>query len=172
MKDGYIVQEGTAEEILTNPANEYVARFIENVNISKVITAESIMRKPEEVAILDHDGPRTALRKMTKAGISKIFVVKRNWELEGIVTAKDAVNAVEKNEKDISGILQRDIASVSTDTTASELFPLLAEINYPVAVTDDRKSLLGIVVKSSLLSRLAEGVQGNEFVEDSDRKNN
>ena len=35
MKDGEIVQAGTSEEILTEPANEYVERFVENVDRSK-----------------------------------------------------------------------------------------------------------------------------------------
>lgn len=43
MKDGEIVQVGTSEEILTEPANDYVARFVENVDRSKIITAGSIM---------------------------------------------------------------------------------------------------------------------------------
>ncbi|MCP4669504.1 MAG: ATP-binding cassette domain-containing protein, partial [Deltaproteobacteria bacterium] len=47
MKDGMIVQVGTAEEILTNPANEYVAKFVEDVDMSKILTAEKIMKKSE-----------------------------------------------------------------------------------------------------------------------------
>jgi glycine betaine/proline transport system ATP-binding protein len=76
MKDGVIVQVGTAEEILTNPANNYVAKFVEDVDMSKVITAETIMKKSEAIAYYKTDGPKAALRKMKKAGISKIFVRK------------------------------------------------------------------------------------------------
>ena len=36
MKDGEVVQVGTSEEILTEPANDYVARFVENVDRSKI----------------------------------------------------------------------------------------------------------------------------------------
>ena len=43
MKDGEIVQIGTSEEILTEPANAYVERFVENVDRSKIITASSVM---------------------------------------------------------------------------------------------------------------------------------
>ncbi|MCP6368329.1 glycine betaine/L-proline ABC transporter ATP-binding protein, partial [Klebsiella pneumoniae] len=39
MKDGEVVQVGTGEEILTNPANDYVERFVESVDRSKVLTA-------------------------------------------------------------------------------------------------------------------------------------
>src|SRR5690606_27108826 len=43
MKDGVIMQVGTGEEILTNPANDYVRDFVEEVDRSKVLTAENIM---------------------------------------------------------------------------------------------------------------------------------
>jgi glycine betaine/proline transport system ATP-binding protein len=55
MKDGLIVQIGTPE-ILTTPANEYVKKFVENVNFTKVLTAGSIMKRPEEL-VLGKGGP-------------------------------------------------------------------------------------------------------------------
>lgn len=39
MKDGEIVQVGTSEQILTSPANEYVKRFVENVDRTRIVTA-------------------------------------------------------------------------------------------------------------------------------------
>jgi glycine betaine/proline transport system ATP-binding protein len=50
MHDGRIVQIGTAEDILTQPANDYVARFVQDVNRSRVLTARSIMEKPSNGA--------------------------------------------------------------------------------------------------------------------------
>src|SRR5690606_24656414 len=46
MKDGEIMQIGTGEEILTNPANDYVEKFVEDVDRSRVLTAENIMDRP------------------------------------------------------------------------------------------------------------------------------
>ena len=43
MKDGIIEQIGTPEEILTNPASEYVEAFVEKVDRKTIITAESLM---------------------------------------------------------------------------------------------------------------------------------
>lgn len=51
MKDGNIVQIGTPEEILMNPSNEYVERFVEDVDLSKVLTAGHIMKRAETVQI-------------------------------------------------------------------------------------------------------------------------
>ena len=56
MKDGEIVQIGTPEEILMSPSNEYVERFVEDVDLSKVLTAGHIMKKADTVQI--DRGPR------------------------------------------------------------------------------------------------------------------
>ena len=67
MRDGEIVQIGTPEEILTNPANDYVEKFVEDVDRSKVLTAGHIMKRPETVNI-DRHGPRVALERMRAEG--------------------------------------------------------------------------------------------------------
>ena len=62
MKDGEIVQLGLPEEILTNPATEYVKRFVADVDSAKVRLAESVMVAPKEVAY-ESEGPRVVLRR-------------------------------------------------------------------------------------------------------------
>jgi glycine betaine/proline transport system ATP-binding protein len=158
MKDGYVVQQGTAEEILTNPANDYVARFVEDVDMTKIITAESVMLKPAAVAGFKSDGPKAVLHKMRKAGISSIFV-RRDGKLVGMVTADAASEALKRGEKTLENIVTEDFQRVSPDTQAIELFPILAETSYPVAVVSEEDRLLGVVIKGSLLAGIVEGIQ-------------
>ena len=158
MKDGVIVQTGTAEEILTNPANDYVARFVEDVDMSKVITAETIMKKSEAIAHYKTDGPKAALRKMKKVGISKIFV-RRDHKVVGIVTADAAAAAVKRGDSTLERIMDTDIQVVGPGTPAIELFPLLANDKYPLAVTNENGGLIGVILKGLLLAALAEGTQ-------------
>ncbi len=160
MKDGYIVQEGTAEEILTNPATSYVEKFVEDVDISKVITAETVMKNPGETASYAHDGPKAALWKMKQAGISSIFV-QHKGRLKGIVSADDAASALKNGDKDLTNIVQPDIQKIPPDTPANDLFPLLVNNSCPLAVVDDEDHLLGVIVKGALLAVLSEGVQNN-----------
>nr|WSW70225.1 glycine betaine/L-proline ABC transporter ATP-binding protein [Streptomyces sp. NBC_00995] len=49
MRDGEIVQLGTAEDILVTPANDYVASFTQDVDRSRVLTAGAIMAEPHTV---------------------------------------------------------------------------------------------------------------------------
>jgi len=155
MKDGFLVQEGTAEDILTNPANEYVARFVEGVDMSKVVTAETVMKNYEAIAYLKTDGPKAALRKMQKAGFSSIFVCS-SGKLKGIVTARSCRAAADRGVKTLESILDTNIQMVAPDTPANDLFPLLADGPYPVAVVSEDGHLKGVIVAGSLLAKLSE----------------
>lgn len=156
MKDGLVVQIGTPEEVLTVPATPYVKKFVEGVNKSAVLTSRTVMVRPHEVAFLK-DGPRTALHKMRKMGISSIFVVKPDFTFQGLLKAKDASGAVEKGEKRISKILNTEIHTVTTKTPVSDLIPLLSSELQSVAVLDEDEKLVGYVNQGSLLGGLAEG---------------
>ncbi len=156
MKDGSIVQIGTPEQILTEPATEYVSRFVENVDITKVLTAESVMKRVEAVAFERTDGPRASLRKMRNVGISTLFVINKEHKLKGIISVEDAVQAAENGEKDLSGIVKTDIISTTPDTPATELIQMIHDLPYPLAVVDETKRLLGVIVRGSLLGAIAE----------------
>jgi glycine betaine/proline transport system ATP-binding protein len=159
MKDGVIVQQGTAEDILTNPADEYVASFVEDVDMTKVLTAESVMKKSGVMAYLKTDGPRAALRKMQQAGISSIFV-REKGKCVGIVTAKNCKKAADSGEKTLHAILEKTIHKVAPDVPANTLFSMLGDENqHPVAVVDENDHLLGVIVVGLLMSRLAETMQ-------------
>lgn len=77
MKDGQIMQIGTGEEILTNPANDYVREFVEDVDRSKVLTAQNIM-VPAITTNLDIDGPNVALQRMRSEEVSMLVAINKN----------------------------------------------------------------------------------------------
>lgn len=161
MKDGAVVQIGTGEEILTAPATEYVAKFVEEVDITKVLTAESVMKKTEAVANLKTDGPRAALRKMRKNAISSLFVVDEDHKLVGVVAADEAARLAKTESRDLREVMNVDYKTVTAETPATELFPLLQDIPYPLAVVDDNNRLLGVIIRGQLIAAVAER-GGNE----------
>lgn len=153
MKDGAIVQIGTPEDILTMPESRYVERFVEDVNLAKVLTAKTVMHKATTV-VFPKDGPKTALHKMKETGISNILVVDREQRLIGRVTADDALRVSKTGEKTLENIILKDVPTVEADTIINELF---AEQDFPIAVTDEQNHLKGIIIRGSLLGALAEG---------------
>ena len=92
MKDGRVVQVGTSKEILSKPANEYVSNFVENVDVTKVLIASDIM-KPVRAVAYPKDGPRTALHRMERAGLSGIFVASRDGKFRGHLHADTLTHA-------------------------------------------------------------------------------
>lgn len=155
MKDGNIVQIGTPEEILMNPSNEYVERFVEDVDLSKVLTAQHVMKRAETVQI--DKGPRVALKLMKNLGISSIYVVDKQQKLLGAITAKDASKAAEGNQP-IDGFLEKEITTVGTETLLIDLFEKVSSASIPVAVTDEKGRLKGILIKGAVIGALT----GNE----------
>ncbi len=161
MKDGVIVQVDTPENILTKPADDYVTKFVEDVDLAKVLTAEGVMIKAKALAY-PKDGPRVTLRKMREAGISGIFVIDRNRRLQGYVSAESAKNAAEKGEPDISNIIEKEVSTVAPETTLNEIFELVYDAPIPVAVVDDEKYLKGVIIRGSVLAGLVKEANDND----------
>ncbi|OOG25705.1 glycine/betaine ABC transporter ATP-binding protein [Thioalkalivibrio denitrificans] len=155
MKDGYVVQTGTPEEILSSPANRYVERFVEDVDKSQVLTAGTVMRDAGAVAFL-HEGPRAVLHRMEKVSYSSLLVLNRDNTLAGYVLAEETAEAIRRGDRDVCAILRTDCPRVGPDEPMGQLIGLLADVRVPVAVVDDQDRLLGTIVKSNVLSALAD----------------
>jgi glycine betaine/proline transport system ATP-binding protein len=123
MKDGEIAQIGTAEEILSNPANDYVSRFVAGVDKTKILTAENVMKRPDPVVSLK-SGLQVALKLMEKHGISSIYVVDKAKRLQGFLKADDAVRAQKagKTMEDdkLVGVVVRGSILAALKTTEDE----------------------------------------------------
>lgn len=153
MKDGQIMQIGTGEEILTNPANDFVREFVEDVDRSKVLTAQNIMIKPLTTTI-ELDGPQVALNRMHNEEVSMLMATNRRRQLVGSLTA-DAAIEVRKKGLPLSEVIDRDVRTVSKDTVITDIMPLIYDSSAPIAVTDDNNRLLGVVIRGRVIEALA-----------------
>jgi len=153
MKDGEIVQIGTPEEILTDPADNYVSQFVRGVDRSKVLTAENVMWRPEPLVSIS-SGPRVAIQLMKEHGISSIFVVEgKNRILKGLLVIDDAVEAL-KSKKSFEPMI-REVPSVPLEMPLNEIIPLIADSEYPLPVVNENGKLRGIIVRGTVLGALA-----------------
>lgn len=153
MKDGSIVQIGTPEEILVHPANDYVEKFVEDVDKSKVLSAQHIMKRPETINVEKH-GPRVALERMREEGLSSIFVVDGKRNLKGYITADDASGARKKDIRDVQQIIKTDMPTVNKDTALHDIFSIIYDSQVPVTVVEEGK-LVGVIVRGSVIAALA-----------------
>jgi len=155
MKDGQIVQIGDAEDILQRPADEYVTRFVEEVDRTRILTAGVFMRKPHDVVYLTQ-GPRTALKLMEDNDSTSIFVVDKKRRLQGLIDADDALRAV-KAGSNLQSVVTTEIPTVGTETSMSDVIQLLVTNNFPIPVVDDDNVLLGVVRPAAAVEALNVG---------------
>ena len=161
MKDGQIMQIGTGEEILTNPANQFVREFVEDVDRTKVLTAQNIM-VPAITTNIELDGPNVALNRMRKEEISMLVAVDRKRQLKGIITADAALRA--RNEKlSLQEVLDEQMPTIDKDMLVTDIFNILYDAKTPLAVVENGK-VLGVVIRGSVIEALAETQQGEEVV--------
>ncbi|MCZ6942992.1 glycine betaine/L-proline ABC transporter ATP-binding protein [Bacillus mycoides] len=156
MKDGEIVQIGTPEEIMVSPANEFVEQFVADVNLGKVLTSESIMKRPETLLI--DRGPRVALQIMKNASVSSVYVVNKKHEFLGVLTADNASKAV-KRQVPIADLLVTDIPPVYLDTLLEEMYIKMVKAKLPLPVLDDKHRLRGIIKRESIIQALAGNIE-------------
>ena len=153
MRDGRIVQIGSPEDILTDPANDYVAQFVQDVDRARVLTASSVM-EPARAVVPVTAGPRGALRIMRDLQTAAVFVTGRGRKLEGWVRDRHVMRQVKAGDTNLDAIVNSEYAQVSPDTALTDLFELAVESPLPIAVVDAEQRLLGVVPRVTLLAAL------------------
>jgi glycine betaine/proline transport system ATP-binding protein len=153
MRDGRIVQIGTPDDILTHPANDYVAQFVQDVDRTRVLTAGSVM-EPARAVVNVSSGPRNALRTMRDLQTSAAFVVDRRRTFFGTVRDRDVMHLVESRAQDLAAAVRSGNGPVRAETPLSELFGLAVESPIPLPVVDDEGRLVGVIPRVTLLAAL------------------
>ncbi|WP_199182505.1 glycine betaine/L-proline ABC transporter ATP-binding protein [Cryobacterium sp. Y11] len=153
MRDGRIVQIGTPEEILTDPANDYVAQFVQDVDRARVLTAASVM-EPVRAVITKTAGPRAALRTMRDLQTSVVFVLNRDRSFAGIVRDHDVLKMVKTGDADLRTIIRDDATPVAPDTALVDLVEPSVGSDLPIAVVDSKNRLLGVIPRVTLLAAI------------------
>jgi len=154
MEGGRVVQVGTPDEILKNPADEYVRAFFRGVDISTVLTAGDIASR-QQTTVIEREGTgvEAAIRRLQKYDRECGYVVGKDLKFLGVVSI-DAL----KKQHDIDGKLTnavvRDIQAVPADKPLNELLGEVAEAPYGVPVVDDKGRYQGVVTRAALLRTL------------------
>jgi glycine betaine/proline transport system ATP-binding protein len=155
MRDGRIVQIGTAEQILNDPADDFVAQFVLDVDRTRVLTAGEVMTPP--VALIGSEQePRSIQQLMREHQTARLFVVDRNEKLLGAVDEEAVVAAVAAGKQDLNGILDDQVPSVAEHTYLSDLLALSAETPKALAVVDDERQVVGVLTRATLLQALGQ----------------
>lgn len=154
MKDGHVVQVGTPEEILRNPADEYVRNFIRGVDTAAVFKAGDIARKSQVVVAESRTkGCRAALKMLEDSDRTYAFVVSPGGKYLGMVSIDSLREALKDHEGPLG--LQHaylpDVEVISANHPVADLFAHVATPAWPVPVIDDGGQYRGSISKTTLL---------------------
>lgn len=152
MRDGEIVQIGTPTEIITQPSEDYVAKFMADVDQSRVLSAEFVMKPTHRT----HRGDpvEKVLERMTRYKVDTLYVVDDQERTEGFVRRRDLEAIHQNGGGPLRKAIKADFPKTARFTPLNELYGLY-ESGIPVAVIGDTGKLLGVVYPLDLLATLA-----------------
>ncbi|HMB11609.1 glycine betaine/L-proline ABC transporter ATP-binding protein ProV [Saliniramus sp.] len=154
MQGGVVVQVGTPEEILKNPANDYVRSFFRGVDVSKVLTARDIARRTQ-VTLIDkpEQGPRAAIRTLESHDREYGYVIGRNRRFLGVASLA-TLDEARKADQPLEKALLPDCPTISPEAHLGDLMNVVATTPYAVPVIDENGRYAGAVSRSALLQAL------------------
>ncbi len=156
MNDGAIEQVGSGEDILQRPATEYVARFIEDVNRGRVLTAGAV--RLEAIVVSESEPPEAVLAKLHGQALPVAYVADAAGRLAGAVTESMLRGA---GPTATLRALAQPVPSAPASLVLERVLPLTLESDLPVAVVDDAGNILGMLPKDRIIAVLAAHLPGS-----------
>jgi glycine betaine/proline transport system ATP-binding protein len=155
MQGGVVVQVGTPDEILHNPANEYISSFFSGVNMASVFCAKDIARKTSATVFKknDNDGPAAALQLLLDSDREYGIVVDRGNHFSGIVST-DSLRIAKKSNASLSSAQLEDVITIAPDVSIGEIIGQVASKPYAIPVVAENGIYQGVITKSRLLQTL------------------
>ena len=142
MRDGSVIQMGTGEEILDNPADDYVAEFVRDVRKSSVVTLRTIM-EPVQVQLQAEMSPKAAMEVLGEQGEVAGFAADKHHTYVGAVSFATLAEANQRGDKDICGALLDDVNPLVEDMSVSAALPLVRHMSGPQPLIDADGRLTG-----------------------------
>ncbi|GGI95827.1 glycine/betaine ABC transporter ATP-binding protein [Saccharopolyspora subtropica] len=153
MRAGRIVQIGTAEQILNEPADDYVAEFVQDVDRSRVLTAASLAEPRPTVSAQSR--PDEALTQLRRLDTDLLLVTDGDQLLLGELSAAAAEKAYRDGSADIRSVLTPVADAVDGSTPMKDLFVRMSSRTAPVPVIDQQRRLLGVVTPTAVFQALS-----------------
>ncbi|WP_319584135.1 glycine betaine/L-proline ABC transporter ATP-binding protein ProV [uncultured Pseudodesulfovibrio sp.] len=157
MEGGNVVQVGTPDEILQNPANDYVRAFFRGVDPTGVISAGDIVRDSYPTIVLTKKGSlRIAHEILSGSDLEYAYAVDSRRRFLGVISSEGIRNALEAGLPDnpLSQVYLPEAFTVHKDDSMQDILPQVAAATWPIPVVDDNNRYLGVVSKNRFLKIL------------------
>jgi len=157
MEGGRVVQVGTPEEILQNPADDYVRAFFRGVDPTGVISAGDIARDSYPTVIKSKQGSLRAVHEIISGSDRDYaYILDTKRRFLGVVSADSIGECMERGAADapIDQAFIEGAQAVSATDNMQVILPLVASRHHPVPVVDEEGRYRGVVSKNRFLRTL------------------
>ncbi len=167
MRDGQLVQCDSPDEILRNPANEFVEEFIGKDRLLQarpnIQTVEQIMN-PKPITITGERTLSEAIQLMKQQRVDTLLVVDEAGVLQGFIDV-EIIDQKRKKENLVKDVVETTIFTVEKDTLVRDTVRKILKrgMKY-VPVVDQRHHLVGIVTRASLVDIVYDSIWGEDEV--------
>ncbi|WP_407280737.1 glycine betaine/L-proline ABC transporter ATP-binding protein ProV [Aromatoleum evansii] len=160
MEGGRVVQIGSPDEILRNPADDYVRAFFKGVDVKRYLTAKDVAL-PDEVLVMEapadlNAGFESAIGRLRQMRRNYGFVVDKERRVLGTVSIDSMLRCLAEGRTTLEQALLDDIPAVSGDTRMTELISNIVRNPYPLPIIDGERRYLGAVTQTILLRNMAQ----------------
>lgn len=162
MEGGSVVQVGTPEEILQNPADDYVRAFFRGVDPTNILTAGDIATDNQvTIPITDGKSPRAALQRLIKNDRDYGYVVDANRTFKGIVSSDSLRELLDQEEHPhlIPNAYLDEVVTAHATDSMQDILPNVASHPWPLPILGESDKYLGAVSKNLFLRTLHRSEQ-------------
>jgi len=153
MKEGVIVQLGTPEELLNQPANDYIRDFIQDVNRGQILKAGMIARQTISLTLGQHLD-QVALKQIQSQNLQHIYILNSDREPIGLLKLQQ-LNLEKQDIKDITQLMQTNFSTVPATVPLEEIFHLYRK-EHSLVVVDEKGRFQGVLEQADVLASLSK----------------
>ncbi|MGX9416804.1 quaternary amine ABC transporter ATP-binding protein [Vibrio sp. WJH972] len=154
LKDGEMVQQGTPDDILLNPADDYVEAFVKDVNRARALTVETVMKPPALRITTDSIDEALAQMKRVKDDYG-YHVTKAGFQ--GLITQEALEEASRQVGSDaFDNDIYEEVSTIAPDALLESVISDTLECDYSLPVVDEDGNLKGELDRSTLAEVLSD----------------
>lgn len=157
MEGGSVVQVGTPEEILQNPADDYVRAFFRGVDPTNILSAGDIATDTQvTIPITDGKSPRAALQRLIKNDRDYGYVLNSEKIFQGIVSTDSLREMLDQEEQPhlIPNAYIAEVVTAHESDSMQDILPEVASHPWPLPILNDAGEYRGAVSKNLFLRTL------------------
>jgi len=166
MRDGQLVQCDTPDEILRNPADEFVEEFIGKDRLVQarpnIQTVEQIMN-PKPITVTGERFLTEAIQIMKEKRVDSLLVVNEFNVLQGYIDV-ELIDQKRKKATKVSDIVE-PVTTVEAGTLVRDTIrSILKKGMKYVPVVDHQQRLIGIVTRANLVDIVYDSIWGEDEI--------